>query len=384
MSGKKKDAVFLAAVVLFWFAQYIFTPFLTPHLLMLGVSASFAGVIVGAYGFAQLLLRIPLSVGEDCLKSHRLFMAGGFLVLAFGGVLPVLSSSPYCYLLSRALAGAGAATWVSYTVFFTEGRSAVNERMGKLITANNLGILLSYLVGGWLYQPLGILPLFLISAGGAVLGMVLVLSLEKGSKPVRTPFQPGDFLEVLKNRHLWLCSLLATLSQLVAFATAMSFVTNYAQENGADGFGLGLISMAFYGAGMLPSWMVGRGLCRRFSERGLIAFSFFLNMAYCLLLPFCHSAASLFAAQAVGGIGRSLLYTLLMASAPSDVPDRQKSTAMGVFQSVYSIGMAAGPALMGWILDSSGSYFAAFFAMAAFSFAGVVWTLLRYGKKIKA
>ena len=59
MKQKHGDAFFLAIVTLFWFAQYIFVPFLSPHLIALGITASFAGVIMGAYGVAQLVLPFP-------------------------------------------------------------------------------------------------------------------------------------------------------------------------------------------------------------------------------------------------------------------------------------------------------------------------------------
>ena len=53
MQKKKGDLLLLVIVVLFWFAQYVFVPFLSPHLTALGMTASVAGMIMGAYGMAQ-------------------------------------------------------------------------------------------------------------------------------------------------------------------------------------------------------------------------------------------------------------------------------------------------------------------------------------------
>ena len=187
MENKRKDSLFFLVVTLFWFAQYIFVPFLTPHLAAMGVAASVSGVILGAYGFAQLVLRIPVSVSEDCLGRHRLYMSLGLLSVVTASMLPVLFSSPAAYLISRTLAGVGASTWVSFTVAFTGGYPNVKERMGKLIAANNLGILISYLVGGSLFEWLGMKPLFMISACVAVIALCILPCARRAAAPARIP-----------------------------------------------------------------------------------------------------------------------------------------------------------------------------------------------------
>ena len=62
MNAKVKQFLFLVAVALFWFSQYVYTSYFTPYMTSLGIAASLAGTIVGAYGFTQLVLRIPFCV----------------------------------------------------------------------------------------------------------------------------------------------------------------------------------------------------------------------------------------------------------------------------------------------------------------------------------
>ena len=50
--------VFCAATALFWFAMYTYVPILTPYVEHLGGSLSMAGMVVGAYGLTQMLVRI--------------------------------------------------------------------------------------------------------------------------------------------------------------------------------------------------------------------------------------------------------------------------------------------------------------------------------------
>ena len=61
MTNLKRKRLLLYLVTFFyWFAQYVYNPYMTPYLLGLNISASFAGVIVGMYGSTQLLCRLPL------------------------------------------------------------------------------------------------------------------------------------------------------------------------------------------------------------------------------------------------------------------------------------------------------------------------------------
>ena len=75
---KHRRAVMQTITVLFWFALYVYVPYQTPYLTLLGVASSFIGIILGAYGFSQMIIRIPLGIGADrkgrCLFS---FLLGG-------------------------------------------------------------------------------------------------------------------------------------------------------------------------------------------------------------------------------------------------------------------------------------------------------------------
>ncbi len=384
MNNQRKDSLFFLVVTLFWFAQYIFVPFLTPHLAAMGVAASLSGVILGAYGFSQLVLRIPVSVSEDCLGRHRLFMTSGLLSVVVGSSLPIFFDSPAAYLISRTLAGVGASTWVSFTVAFTGGYPNVKERMGKLIAANNLGILISYLVGGTLYQRLGMKPLFLISAVVAVAALCILPLCQKGGSSGTHPFRLSELWAVLQNRHLLMCSLMCALTQLINFATAMSFVSTYAQQRGATGLWLSLVAIAFYVAGTAASAVYSKGVFGRMSDRAFSVMGYALFAAYCLLLPLCTQVWMILLAQLIGGASRTLLYTQQMALCSQKVKPEQKTTAVGVFQSIYSLGMTVGPIVMGWMLELSGNdYPMAFVMISAFAVAGAIWSLIAWKGETK-
>ena len=384
MQKKKDDMLLLVIVTLFWFAQYTFVPFLSPHLTALGITASFAGIIMGAYGMSQLVLRIPISVGEDVSGQHKAFILSGLGVMALGAAIPLISSAPAAYLISRTLMGVSASTWVSYTAAFTANAADVKARMGQLTAANNLGMMLAYVASAVLYPLIGIMGLFAFSAVCALLALALTLRWQPEKVESTKKFDGRMLLQVVTNRHLLKCSLMTALGLLVVFATSSSFVSNYAKELGADSVMLSVIAAAFNAIGVGISWAYARGALKKLSERGQLMLAFLLMAAYCALLPACTTPAQVALVQLLGGAARAVMYTLLMAIAPREIPAEAKTTATGVFQSVYSLGMTAGPIVMGALLDASGSYAASFLAMGAASLVGVVWAMISFGGRKRA
>jgi len=379
MKSKRADMLFLLIVALFWFAQYVLVPFLSPHLIAMGITASFAGTIIGAYGMAQLILRIPISVGEDLSGKHKLFIAGGLLMMVLSSVIPLVSPTPVAYLLSRTLLGVAASTWVSYTAAFTQNAQNVKQRMGKLIAANNFGVMLSYIAGGMMYESVGMNGLFVASIVSALGALALVFVWKPEGEAAPKPFKKDVFISVVSNRHLWNCSLLTALGMLVLFATSNSFVSTYAQGLGATGMELSLVAVGFNAMGTLMSWAYAQGALKKLTERGQLLVAFGVMTLYCLLLPLCRAPWQVAAVQLLGGMSRSIMYTLLMAIAPAKVSPDAKTTAVGVFQCVYSLGMTGGPVVMGYLLDMSNqSYAFGFGMMGAVALLGVVWSMIGF------
>ena len=280
MNSKRADRLFLTIVTLFWFAQYIFVPFLSPHLIALGITASFAGVIMGMYGMAQLVLRIPISVGEDINGKHKVFIVAGLVVMATAALIPLLSSAPIAYFISRTLTGVAASTWVSFTAAFTQNVPNVKQRMGRLIAANNFGVLLSYMMGGLLYQVAGMKALFATSMLSALAGLILITRWTPAQAPVTRPFNKDGFFAVIRNRHLWNCALMMALCQMVIFATSSSFVSNYAKLMGASSLMISLIAVAFNATGTLMSWAYAQGVMKKLSERWQLVVAFGVMALY--------------------------------------------------------------------------------------------------------
>ncbi|MDR2515739.1 MAG: MFS transporter [Christensenellaceae bacterium] len=374
--------LFYLVVMLFWFAQYIYGPFLSPYLAAAGVSAALIGTIAGAYGFTQMLLRVPLSLGDSLTGNHRLFMGGGLLAIVLACLLPFLSDSPQIFLLSRAAAGVASATWVSYAAFALEGEGNANQRMGRLITANSAGVFLSMLTGTLLYKGSNIRLLFGIGALAAAIGFGLfLLGSSGGTRPaaVQKSFSGAGFVQTLRSKNLWLCSLLMALAQFILFATNGSFVGVFAQESlKASGSQIGLLSLVSQALGVATSFILGKTATRRLPERELLTGCFLLLALYCVCIAFVGSASLLIALQALAGISMTATNVLLMANAGRELDGGQKALAMGVFQSVYGLGMTFGPVAAGAVHGLVGSYPSTFLLVGAVGILAAIWAFFAY------
>jgi MFS family permease len=372
-------------VALFWFSQYVFVPYFTPHLTGLGIASSAVGLITGMYGFSQLMLRIPLGIAADKLRNHRIFIGLGFIGLVLAGAVPLFSNSPAAFLASRFLAGASASTWVSFTVFFSSiyGGSG-GKAIGVIMAANNLGTMLSYVLGMVLFDRVGFNNLYRVSMVAAALGFLLLLTIRENAPTPSRNMTISAALHLLRDKNLMLHSMIAALLQLIIFATASSFTNNYAKELGASGMQIGFASVMLNGVAFIGSWWVSTNLRERISERVWFIVGFACLAASCFLVPYSTTMVGVYVAQGLSGAGRSLLMALTMAASSRNVPAELKSTAMGVYQSLYGIGMTLGPIVMGAFLDLSGSYLMAFGAIGIASVAGVVWSAMVVGQAKKS
>lgn len=367
-SEKTQKALFLSAVVLFWFSQYSFIPHFTPYLTgSLSIPAAAAGIIVSAYGLLQTCLRLPIGIFGSRSSFSKFIMIFGTLALAASSALLISAKSVPVLWCARALAGVAAATWVCFTVFYGDTFSSNGSRsMGYMVSANNLGMMLGYLAAAAFNDLLGIRFLFASSFAAGILSASLLVILFK-NMPVKSQSKGAsvqDIAYVLRSGKLWFCAFLTALSQLISFATMISFSANYAVSIGCSGTQVGMISVINTVAGLLASSMIASGKLEWISRRSIVSIGFIFMFIYCILVPKCTGVIGLFILQFIGGIGRNFIMTTMMAAAVSDIAPVQKTTAMGIFQSVYGVGMTLGPILMGWLLGRTTAYASAFSVIA--------------------
>ncbi|MDX1282293.1 MFS transporter [Shewanella colwelliana] len=139
-----------------------------------GFSPLWVGIAIGAYGLTQAVLQIPMGILSDKYGRKPIILLG-LLMFAFGSIVAAMADSIYGVVAGRALQGMGAiaAAVLALAADLTrdEQRTKVMAIIGMCI---GFSFALSLLVGPIVAQHLGLSGLFAMTAGLALLGMLIV------------------------------------------------------------------------------------------------------------------------------------------------------------------------------------------------------------------
>ncbi|MCY6485112.1 hypothetical protein OW763_12265 [Clostridium aestuarii] len=80
MIKKHKISIFYIVTTLFWFSLYSYVPILPNFARDLGAELKIVGLIIGSYGFTQMILRIPLGIYSDFLNNRKIFIILGIIL----------------------------------------------------------------------------------------------------------------------------------------------------------------------------------------------------------------------------------------------------------------------------------------------------------------
>ncbi|MFW6007147.1 MAG: MFS transporter [Halanaerobiales bacterium] len=374
---KYRIPLFGTVTALYWFSLYTYIPNFSPYLESLGISYKMIGIILGSYGFTQMVLRIPLGIFSDKINRRKIFVNTGVLL----GVLSALGlwvfSNPYLVLLSRSLAGAAAACWVSYTVLFSSyfTREETPKSIGLINSFNMIGQVAAMLLGGLVAQYFSSTAPFLLAVVGGVIGLLLSTGIVEKNNVNHESLKISELFKVARNINLMSVSFLAIIIQLITFATIFGFVPLAGRNIGASEFQLSMLVTLSNVLAIIASASSGAFFGKKFGENNSIIGGFILIALSAIMVPYISSINILIFSQMLGGFGRGLVYSLLMGLSIKNIEDNKRATAMGFFQAIYGIGMFLGPVIVGAIGDWAGLNFGFWFAGFT-GFAGAFFTYL--------
>ena len=354
--GSYRIPLFYIVTSLYWFSMYSYVPILSPYAKSLGASYKMIGLIVGSYGFTQMLLRIPLGILSDKMRNRKFFIIMGIVASFISAVGMWLFKAPFWLLVFRSLAGCAASAWVAYTVLFSSyfAPQDAPKAVGIINSFTTIGQMSATLIGGYAAQQLGQASTFAIAAFGGLIGLLLSLFIVENKNLDRQPLTLSQLLSVSKDWNLLLVSGLAILIQFITFATTYGFTPVAAKNIGASDAQLGLLATISAIPAVFISAASGSFFAKRYGEKKMVVVGFIIIAATCAVIPLIRNIYLLYISQAIGGIGRGLVYPLLMALSIKSVEDSKRATAMGFFQAIYAIGMFLGPSFTGIISDMLG------------------------------
>ena len=164
---------------------------------------------------------------------------------------------------------------------------------------------------------------------------------------------PQRVLKLITRPEVLLPSILALVAQYANWGTTFSLNPILAKQLGATDVTLSLIlsmNALAIGLGSLAATM----LANKVGARPLVYAGFALLASGIAIVALTPWLWLFFAAQTVIGFSQGISYPVLMGLSIRYVDESQRTTAMGLHQTVYAFGMFGGPALSGVIADQIG------------------------------
>lgn len=350
---KPRGVLFFIVTACFWFANYAYMPTFTPYLSKIGIGYAAIGTISGAYGLAQLLIRLPLGIVSDRIGKRKIFViAGAFFAMASSFLLAVTTAA-WAIWLWRFVSGMAASCWVVYTVLFASyyEDEKTASRISLLSLANTGGILVAKMSGSIAVQYFGEKAAFVLSGAVGLLGLVLSLFVTENVPAAPSRSSTGALMQGIKNRNLVVMSFLALLLQMSMFATINTFTPEVAAKLGADSVQLGILATLSSIPGIFVSMLLGWLFARRVNFKRLIAVAFALSTAGCVVTAYGSRVETVYVGGLLAGFGFGICMTALLSNCTLTVAPEFRSIAMGFYQGVYSIGMFIGPVIVGVFVD---------------------------------
>ncbi len=366
----RKHLIFAAATILYWTTLYIYVPILSPYLQDRGLSMSWIGFILGSYGLTQVITRLPLGMYSDVMSRRKPFLIAGMaagLISCIFFMLPGTWGGP---LAGRLMAGLCAATWVPFTVLYASyyPSNQTHQAMGTLSFLTVFGQLAGMSASGWLASVGGWNYAFLCGIGVAAVGMIVALFVHEPKKDstthsnnssagIQTPNRQRNrqtVNRVLRSPLLWKVSTLSLLAHGILFITMFGFTPLQAIELGASEAQLTGIVVSFMVPHALVSLWTGRYLAPRFGTRKVVIIGFVLAALFTAAIPYSPNLGWLAVTQMLNGIAQALYFPLLLSLAIRNFASTERATAMGLYQSVYALGMFLGPYIAGGLNSFGG------------------------------
>jgi len=338
----------------YWMTIYSYVPNLPEYARSMGADAVMLGLIGGAYGIAPIILRMPIGMIADKLGKSKGILLIGMGVLALSCGVLILAQNTGMIFVGRLIAGAAAAWWVVLNTTYADYHS--NElqvkAQGVLGATSSVGRLAATAIGGIIAQFLGVHAIFIFAFVIAMLCVILTAQLKEVPKPPQEKFF-RELLPLLRNRDMIIIAAVMLLAQFLCFSAPILFTAVIAQDMGASSFELGMLTMAFFAASAVSSLFVGSRFYKKIGGINALVLAFFINAASLVPLFYHLNLAAVFVMQALFGIGYGIVLAATSGLVIRSVMPHQRGGAVGIFQSLYAIGVLVGPVVAGNITKAA-------------------------------
>lgn len=368
-------------MILYWFSLYTYIPFQVPYLYALNVTPSIVGIILGLYGASQMILRFPFGIISDYFGKYKIFIVLGSLLSAISCIIKMVYPTANGFLVGNILTGVAASTWLMYMVLYYSyfDRSKEHMAASKCLVANVIGMFLGFLFATIFYQKFGMSLMLIAAALAAFAATILALFLKEEKRDKKSNIK--DLILVIKNKRLLFFSVLSIIEQGIHMAASVSFTLNRIKELGGASYLVGIASLLNMFFAIVSAYIASTSFASKRGSKFHVPFSFVLLGLYCVSVILTKNMFVIVASQILSGLSIGMLASYLTSEALIEIDRDKKSSAMGFYQTAYSIGIFIYPIITGKIVEMYSIEIAYIFLTASAVICAFI--ALLYYRKVK-
>jgi MFS family permease len=360
-------------------ASLLLSTLLPFHVVALGGSKTQVGLLFSVMTLVSMFLR-PLVGGWIDRFGARPVLVPGVTALAVTSVAFQLAATPWAVILL--MAGLGLANGlISTSTSVLATRVSPTRSRGEVLGTYYLASSLAAAVA----PPLA---LGLLRTGGMRLGFAVVttvtLAMTLGvlALPVSATAPVAGASSALRlwSRHAVPVSCGLVLST-VGHSSIYAFLPLYGASRGQDRAVVWFFTV--YPLALITGRLLLRGVSDRIGRIQVILPAMGLTAAGFFVLALPPTPASLLLAALLHGCGGAVLYPTLAALVVDRAPERERGLAVGTLSGAWDLGVVAGSALVGLVVERA-SYGAGFALGGAAAALGVWWLVAaerRYARR---
>jgi MFS family permease len=322
-----------------------------------GEDTALVGMAMGIYGLTQGVLQIPFGMASDRL-GRKPVMVLGLVIFAAGSAMAAWAPTLPWLVAGRALQGAGAISAAVTALLADQTRDIVRTKAMALVGASiGLMFALSLVLSPLLAAYVGLHGLFAMTALLALGGIAVVLWWVPPEPAQHVDQARGGLLEVLRHPALLRLDFGVFVLHAVQLAMWVALPAMLVQAGLARDH-----HWQVYLPAVLASFFVMGATLFPLEKRGYLRAVFLVAIGLIGLVQL----GLLVLSDAVPGVwtlGLLLLvffcgFNVLEASQPSlasrVAPAASRGAALGVYNTLQSLGFFAGGAVGGWLVQSAG------------------------------
>ncbi len=315
------------------------------------------GMAMGIYGLTQGLLQIPFGMASDRFGRKRVIVLG-LLLFAAGSVVAALAGSLTWLIIGRSIQGAGAVSAAVTALLADQTRDEVRTKAMALVGASiALMFALALVLAPVLAAAIGLSGLFALTASLALGGVAIVIWRVPPEPAKHKDMPRGRLSEVLQHVALLRLNFGVFILHAVQLAMWVAIPALLVQA----GLGKALHWWVYLPA-VLASFVVMGFTLFPLEKRGYLR-AVFLGALGLIGIVQLGLLWELRAGPSIEALAFLLFlffcgFNVLEASMPSlasrIAPTHARGTALGVYNTLQSLGFFAGGAAGGWLIKHTG------------------------------